>query len=182
MAKKDIGDFYTFDGNRFVYYVKFFHKWLDRIVYGRLNQYHESAEKCAKEGKVIIEDLETAQPYAINKSEVTPIKGECVVRDHRTGELIGGNEAQIWLYNQFKAAQKRSDAIPKDTVAEGLLLALSVADGYAYYVVTKVNKRTCKIEWRGYCPDRWFDRRYGYEATIPHSEALMFRCRPHSFA
>jgi hypothetical protein len=35
-----------------------------------------------------------------------------------------------------------------------------VGDGYAYYVVRKVNKKTVDIEWRGYSLDRWVDFRF----------------------
>jgi hypothetical protein len=52
-----------------------------------------------------------------------------------------------------------------------------VGDGYAFYLVTKVNPRTCDVEWRGFSPDRWTDQVLGYGGRFPREriEPLVAR-------
>jgi hypothetical protein len=40
-----------------------------------------------------------------------------------------------------------------------------MADSYALYLITKVNKRTVELTWLDYC-DAWVDDRTGYKGTI----------------
>ena len=47
----------------------------------------------------------------------------------------------------------------------GRQIKFPMADSYAYYVITKVNKRTVEITWVKYC-DAWQDRRAGYCANL----------------
>jgi hypothetical protein len=46
--------------------------------------------------------------------------------------------------------------------AAGALFYLSVGDGRAFYVVTKVASKTCQIEWRGFGADRYTDQVLGF--------------------
>jgi len=39
------------------------------------------------------------------------------------------------------------------------------ADSYAYYIITKVNKKTVEITWVSYC-DAWQDSRAGYQSLL----------------
>jgi hypothetical protein len=56
----------------------------------------------------------------------------------------------------YSSAREFSNSLP-DGVHVGKLFALPVGDGHAFYVVTKVNKKTVDIEWRGFSSDRWTD-------------------------
>ena len=42
-----------------------------------------------------------------------------------------------------------------------------VADGNAIYIITKVNKRTCVLEWCEYIGDDWQSRWIGEQGTVP---------------
>lgn len=48
-----------------------------------------------------------------------------------------------------------------DGLKVGKLFSMPVADGKVWYVVTKVNKKTVKIEWRNFGYDMYFDRVFG---------------------
>jgi len=47
----------------------------------------------------------------------------------------------------------------------GRIIRFPMADSYAVYVITKVNKRTVRILWLDYC-DGWIDPRCGKEANL----------------
>lgn len=47
----------------------------------------------------------------------------------------------------FKAAIEKSIALGTDLVV-GKIFSIGVADGYAYYEVVRVNKKTVRIKWR----------------------------------
>lgn len=61
----------------------------------------------------------------------------------------------------------------RDTVAPGRLLTVPVGDGRAWYVVTRVSRKSARIEWRGFAPDRWRDNRFGFGGSFPIE---MVRC------
>ena len=62
--------------------------------------------------------------------------------------------------------QEEIDELAKanDTIL-GRQIKFPMADSYAYYIITKVNKRTVEITWVKYC-DAWQDRRAGYCANM----------------
>ena len=70
-------------------------------------------------------------------------------------------------------AESASDKAGKG-VKVGKLISIGVGDGYASYVITKVNKRTCVVEWRGFSADRWVDQRFGYKSTVPIDQVEPF--------
>jgi hypothetical protein len=51
----------------------------------------------------------------------------------------------------------------------GKVLRLGVGDGYAWYTVVKETGRKVKVEWRGFCPDRWTDQILGWGGTFDTS-------------
>ena len=66
------------------------------------------------------------------------------------------------LLHELRASKNESGKIEV-----GDLFAVGVADGAAHYCVTKVFKRTCRVEWRGFCLDRWHDHHFGWGGTFP---------------
>ena len=70
---------------------------------------------------------------------------------------------------RFKEEMAKSDALPKGLVP-GKIFSISVADGYAYYEVVKVNKRTVRIKWRkDLCPDEYCYYGWGAGGSFPIS-------------
>jgi len=60
------------------------------------------------------------------------------------------NKKPEWLKEfeaRFDKAMKESDRLP-DGVHEGKILSIQVADGYAYYEITRVNKKSVRVTWR----------------------------------
>ena len=55
-------------------------------------------------------------------------------------------------------------AIELDTLM-GRQIKFPMADSYAYYIITKVNKKTVEITWVKYC-DAWQDQRAGYCSNL----------------
>ena len=47
----------------------------------------------------------------------------------------------------------------------GRTIEFPKADGYALYIVTKVNKRTVELTWIRYS-DAWIDNRLGYQGSL----------------
>ena len=69
----------------------------------------------------------------------------------------------------FEAEMAKSKALPKGLVP-GKIFQIGVADGYAYYEVVKVNKRTVKIKWRkDLCCDEYQYYGWGTGGSFPIS-------------
>ena len=64
------------------------------------------------------------------------------------------------------AAEQRSEALG-DRFAPGRLFSIGVADGSAWYVVTKVGRVNCEVEWRGFCADLYTDQVLGWGGSFP---------------
>lgn len=79
---------------------------------------------------------------------------------------------ELELAKALNQAKKHSPSDNK--LYKGDLIAVGVADGCAWYVVTKVHRKNADIEWRGLSPDRWVDQRYGYGGRFPISQLLPF--------
>jgi len=70
------------------------------------------------------------------------------------------DELGRYMHDAFEQAKKDAEAAGEFGV--GSLFAIGVADGQAWYVVTKVNKKTCDVEWRGFGADRYTDHFFGW--------------------
>jgi hypothetical protein len=73
------------------------------------------------------------------------------------------------LDNIMKSQEKLQEEIDELAKANNTILGRQIkfpmGDGYAYYVITKVNKKTVEITWVKYC-DAWQDRRAGYQSLL----------------
>jgi len=72
-------------------------------------------------------------------------------------------------YSQYvnKERKKANEKSAKATGLVGKMFSVGVADGAAYYVVVKENKKSLKIEWRGFCPDRYTDAMMQWGGSFP---------------
>lgn len=112
---------------------------------------------------VIVEDAITPAQHVISVDALVPIPATHNPADEYTN----------FVEEQFQIAKIRSDSLPSG-LHVGKMFRVPRGDGYAYYVVTKVNKKTVHIEWRGYCLDRWVDDRFGYGGREKHEHVEMF--------
>jgi len=140
------------------YKVKF--QWQGETKYGIVvDDYNDEVP----EGYLLVEDGVTSQRYIVedNKSVIDILFS------------VGGSEYDKFVNTEFEKTLKISDGLPEGLVV-GKLFSIGVADGKAWYLVTKVNKKTCHIEWRGFCSDRYFDRHFGYGGKFDIKE--VSRC------
>lgn len=70
------------------------------------------------------------------------------------------DEHHQYLEEEGKKAEEIDSKV--EGVQVGALFTLPVGDGSAWYVVTKVFKKNCEVEWRGFGPDRYVDHHFGY--------------------
>lgn len=123
-------------------------KWDDHGItkYGICDKYSEEAqEHHATTGRLLVNDAILPIKHSVAIADLTEIP--CTFHN---------NEYYDFVDKVYEKAQAFSDTLP-DGVVKGKLLKTPRGDGYAWYVVTKVNKKTAHIEWRGYSADRWFD-------------------------
>ena len=70
------------------------------------------------------------------------------------------------IMKRQETIQDEIDSLAKDLgTLMGRQIRFPMGDGYAYYIVTKVNKKTVEITWVKYC-DAWQDSRAGYCANL----------------
>jgi hypothetical protein len=132
-----------------LYQVKWYHG--TKVKYGIVDKYGPASIQYYNEGRqVIVDDAITPERYVINVDALTDIPMTWNPKDEYTQ----------YVEEQYLIAKGKSDALPPG-LHPGKMFHVPVGDGCAYYVVTKVNKKTVDIEWRGYSLDRWVDFRYG---------------------
>jgi hypothetical protein len=141
------------------------------IVYGSCDRYSDAGKRAEAKGLVRITEAITGTAYVVSKSAVTGIPNSIpVLVDGRWGY---SDEYSKFIDAEFEKAKAVSDAVPGFGV--GALLQIGVADGYAYYLVTAVNKRTAKVIWRGYSMDGWQCRVLGAGGTFPRAHLERLR-------
>lgn len=132
-------------------------KWQDENgnwYYGRVDKYHEAHASLIRNGLIRVEDALHPEYDDIPVENLTGVK------------LEFGGEYDQYVDKAFEEARELSKSLP-DGLHVGKLFSTPVADGKAWYVVTKVNKRTVRVEWRGFCPDDYMDRVLGSGGSFP---------------
>jgi hypothetical protein len=163
------------------YHVKF--QWKGKTRFGIVERTGE-AEEAAKQGFLIIADAVTPERFKVNDdATVVDIpEHRCPRWDWRTGRCIEGSEFDMYLDDQHLRAEKADKQAREDAarwpmgVYPGALFGVGVADGTAWYVVKSVGKTTCRIEWRGFCPDRYIHLMFGYGGSFRIRDVAVF-CR-----
>lgn len=125
-----------------------------KCMTGTVDKYSKEAKECAEKGQVVVSDAISANRIAF------PIDSEL----YRFVSL-DFTEALKYLETALEKAQKKSDSV--EGFGKGKLFSVPVADGCAYYVVTRVTKKTATVEWRGFHPDRWSDHVLRGGGTFP---------------
>lgn len=122
-------------------------KWTDaktgETMYGIVDPHETEAGGYDKRGLIVVEDAILPKSYAV------PVE--------KLEQLPCGYGPDDEYDAHVDAAQKEAER-----VKVGKLFRLGVADGFASYVVVKVNRKTCVVEWRGFRLDRYVDRWLGY--------------------
>lgn len=156
------------------YQVKF--PWKGETRFGIVDSFGEEAETLAKQGKLLVEDAVLPQRYAVpdDKSVVDVPDSMDRYEFDADGFVTNGDEYCMHVQEEYKKALAVSDALPEG-VHVGKMFSIGVADGIACYVVTKVNKKTCVVEWRGFENlDRYRDHFFGWGRTVPIADAARY--------
>jgi hypothetical protein len=139
----------------------------NKIIFGIVDSYSKEAKAAAVNGKCIVEDAVLPKRYIVNETELIdiPLSVE---------NLQNGDEYDKFINTAFDEAQTTSNELPDEGVHVGSMFSIGVGDGQAWYVVVKVNKKTCQVEWRGFCQDRWTDHHFGYGGRFPINDVSRY--------
>jgi hypothetical protein len=145
-------------------------KWTDKvsggIMFGIVDTYSDEAKKAKDEGLAVVSDAVLPKSYFVPEDDLIDIENVWPSYNRETGQFEGGDAYEQHVQTMAKLAADLSDGLPDDKLRVGHSFRVGVADGFATYVVTKVNKKTCEIEWRGFCADRYTDQILGWGGTF----------------
>lgn len=154
------------------YQVKF--QGEDAIRYGIVRSYGKEVEAAKARGLLIVEDAILPVAYEVREADAVDVEVKLPGRfDNETGLWTDLGEYDAYVQEAWKAAKAVSDAITSG-VGVGSMFTIGVADGTAHYVVVKVNKKTCRVEWRGFCADRYFDHHFETGGTFPLADVARY--------
>jgi hypothetical protein len=144
-----------------------------KTTFGICEAYGEEAVAARARGEVIVSDAVLPVRYRVREMEIVDIPLEVGRYDFKSDEYEGADEFHQHLAAECRKAKALSDGLPAG-VQVGKLFGLGVADGTAWYVVTRVSKRTCRIEWRGFCLDRYYDHHFGAGGSFATSDVARY--------
>jgi len=124
----------------------------------------EKGERRPRKGFVFVDDAILPKCFEVSETLIVDLPPDF------------GGEYDKYVEAEWKKAEAHSKRLPKG-LRPGKLFAVGVADGYAYYVVTRVTKRTVTVEWRGFHLDRWTDQVLGWGGSFPLSAIEPLVCR-----
>ena len=136
-----------------------------RKVYGQAKHNNDEAKANWEEGLVLVEDAFTPSRYLILAKDVTPIEMNMGTFNPATEMWDDYDEVHQHVQDESEKQTKFDDET-FDKFIVGRSFSVGVADGSANYVITKINKKTVLIEWRGMCSDRWTDRLFGWGGSF----------------
>lgn len=109
-----------------------------------------------KKGYCTVDDAVIPQPWCVPESMLVDIP----LGDYENSEY------NKFVNKEYEKARKLSKSLGAG-LKVGKLFDTSVADGRAYYVVTKVGKKNVTVEWRGFCLDRYTEQVLGWGGSFP---------------
>ena len=83
-------------------------------------------------------------------------------------------EYHKFVQKEYEKLAKLANKNPKKGVYANDMFKIGVADGAAHYVVTAVNGRNCKVEWRGFCGDSYYDHHFGMGGSFPKKDVQRY--------
>jgi hypothetical protein len=142
-------------------------KWTGKngkVRYGIYRTEHGSHKP--PKGKAIVDDAVLPVCDLVPEKDLVDIPHNFRPVQNSDGETVNDCEYDRFIAQAYSAAEKLSESL-----GEGLkvnkLFAVGVADGRAWYVVTRVTKTTVRVQWRGFCPDRYTDQVLGWGGSFP---------------
>ena len=144
------------------------------VRFGEVQRWNDDAEKYWKGGKVLIEDPVTGQETLASLSDIEYEKMPYSWDEQDPDTYLPtGTEYDRYINDALKEHRRKSDEAGEGLVKDKMF-TVPVADGCAYYVVTKVNKKTCQVEWRGFSLDRYSDHHFGMGGKYPIADIARY--------
>ena len=138
------------------------------LTYGVAESYSDEAKACAAKGQVLIAHAIYPGHDVVPEKDVIDLPHE-FMKGTYDGELhmyVGGDEHRNYISIMQALHDVYESRLTRDKLCVGHQFHLGVGDGYANYVVTKVARTNCQVEWRGFCLDRWHDRLFGWGGSF----------------
>lgn len=133
---------------------------LGRLRYGIADAHSAAAAAHATVGNVIVADATLPERFVVSESEVIDLP-------------LDDPEYSAHVRHEYAKAVA-ADKAAGPGLAVGRLFTVGVGDGAAYYIVTKVNKKTVRIEWRSFDPDRYRNLHFGAGGSFPRGMVEVF--------
>lgn len=148
---------------KMVFYV---HQKTKKMRIGRVDVHDKEAKEKFAKDLLIVNDMILPDSSLVLVSNVT--RTDDYLKKHLTEDQIKDlckyNPEMVvedsWRTHWHKAAEAENAKLTK--FGPGCTFEMPVGDGCAHYVVTKVMKTQCSVEWRGFSADSWVDRMFGY--------------------
>lgn len=138
-------------------------------IYRDPRRYRDPKELAVKKrGNVIVEDAVLPKVYEVNESELTDLVFSFENRPEKMGEY------QRHVLEQERLAEEEEAWLPEAGLHPGNMFSIVVGDGHATYVVTKVHRKNCDVEWRGFGMDRYYDHHFGNGGRFPKKEIARY--------
>ena len=135
------------------------------IFLGKIIDHGSPEEDVAKDGYVWIEGAINGEIFEVLAKSLEDIPNKLPVYDRDFEKMISGNEFDLFVYKEFQRELENSKKVGKGFKV-GKIFSTNVADGEAWYIITKVNKTMISYEWRCFSLDRWVDPMLGYNESI----------------
>ena len=121
----------------------------------------------AKLGHFFVDDVITGKRYQIPEKDIIDFPLDM----HNFAwpldeDMTGGDAFDQYCHQEYMKALEASKK-NGNVLGVGTMITTPVGDGSAFYVVTEVRKKTCRIEWRGFHPDRWHNNMLGRGGSFP---------------
>jgi hypothetical protein len=140
----------------------------------------DAATAWRKRGTYIVADLVRPEAVEVAHQDMWTIDESIPVPPGK--DIMGGRMFALgiaWQQACLEAALREHAALT--SLAPGSLFSVGVADGQAWYRVTKVGRTSTRIAWRGYGCDSYTDTVLGWGGSLPTSRAAAL-CRPRNGA
>ena len=137
-----------------LYQVKFRYAGEADWRFGTVYDTDAETRKAWKDGILLVEDAVAPKRWEIPISECEIVALD-ICKDREFEEFVGRK------YEAAVETARKSKGLVGKMFSEG------VGDGNATYVVTEVKGSQAKIEWRGFCLDRWVARPWGWGGWFP---------------
>lgn len=80
-----------------------------------------------------------------------------------------------WMEADYEKARTVAEALVGKELQAGHIFSVPSGDGIVFYLVTRVLRTACSIEWRGWRnEDRYTDHHFGFGGKFPVSEITRY--------